>query len=52
MRLFDDLPEAYRANLNLDTPFDRRRGEKPALTDAEIADEIAFLKTLSDGYVP
>ena len=50
--LFDDLPEAYRANLNADAPFDRRRGDKPALTDAEIADVIAFLKTLDDGYVP
>jgi cytochrome c peroxidase len=52
VQLFDDLPEAYRANLNVDVPLDRKRGEKPALTDAEIADVIAFLKTLSDGYAP
>jgi cytochrome c peroxidase len=52
VRAFDDLPEAYRANLNLEAPFDRHRGQPPALNDAEIADMVAFLKTLTDGYQP
>ena len=30
----------------------RKPGQKPALDRQEIADIIAFLKTLSDGYVP
>ncbi|HJV62988.1 MAG TPA: cytochrome c peroxidase, partial [Albitalea sp.] len=50
---FDDLPSAYRANVNTtEAPYDRRPGDAPALSDAEIDDVIAFLKTLSDGYRP
>ncbi|HSC63628.1 MAG TPA: cytochrome c peroxidase [Caldimonas sp.] len=50
---FDDLPPEYRANVNTsEAPYDRRRGDVPALSDAEIDDVIAFLGTLSDGYVP
>jgi len=46
---YDDLPAAYRANVDrVDPPFDRAAGEMPALTDAEIADLVAFLDTLSD----
>jgi cytochrome c peroxidase len=46
---FDDLPERYRANVNTsEAPYNRRPGEPPALSDAEIDDLIAFLKTLSD----
>jgi cytochrome c peroxidase len=52
VRAFDDLPEAYRANLNVDAPFDRHRGQPPALSNAEITDMVAFLKTLTDGYQP
>jgi cytochrome c peroxidase len=48
---FDDLPEQYRKNLNGETPFDRTAGDKPVLTEAEIKDLVAFLKTLTDGYV-
>lgn len=48
---YDDLPARYRANVDrADAPFDRRPGEQPALSDAEIRDVIAFLGTLTDGY--
>lgn len=47
---YDDLPERYRANLNDDPPFNRHPGDGPALTDGEIADVIAFLNTLTDGW--
>lgn len=48
---YDDLPPAYRGNVDIvDAPFDSKQGEPPALDDAEIADVIAFLKTLTDGY--
>jgi cytochrome c peroxidase len=50
-RQFDDLPRKYRHNLNRETPFGARPGDKPALTEAEIGDVVAFLKTLTDGYV-
>ena len=49
---FDDLPKRYWANLNTDPPFDRKRGEKPSLSEAEIKDVVAFLNTLTDGYAP
>jgi len=48
--LYDDLPAAYRDNINRDPPFDRGRGDKPALDDHEIDAVVAFLKTLTDGY--
>ena len=51
VRKFDDLPERYHANVNLDPPFDRRPGDAPALDDDEIADLIAFLHTLTDADV-
>lgn len=48
---YDDLPARYRANVDkVDAPFNRRPGEQPALTDAQIRDVIAFLGTLTDGY--
>jgi len=50
---YDDLPARYRRNVDVvDAPLDRRPGQAPALNDAEIADVIAFLKTLDDGYHP
>jgi cytochrome c peroxidase len=50
VRKFDDLPERYWGNLNTEAPFDRKRGEKPAMNEAEIRDVVAFLGTLTDGY--
>ena len=49
---YDDLPERPRANVNMDPPFDRKAGDAPALTAAEIDDVVAFLGTLTDGYQP
>jgi cytochrome c peroxidase len=50
MLKFDDLPPQYHDNVNIEPPFDRRPGDEPALSDAEIDDVIAFLQTLTDGY--
>lgn len=48
---YDDLPRQYRANVDkVDAPLNRRPGDPPALTPAEIRDVIAFLGTLTDGY--
>jgi cytochrome c peroxidase len=48
---YDDLPGQYRGNVDVvDAPYDRKQGETPALNDSEIADVIAFLGTLTDGY--
>jgi cytochrome c peroxidase len=50
---FDDLPDAYKANVNTtEVPYDRRSGDVPALSDGDIEDVIAFLNTLTDGYQP
>ncbi|MQQ99850.1 cytochrome-c peroxidase [Glaciimonas soli] len=50
---YDDLPVKYHANVDVtDAPFDSKPGVPPALTDDEIKDVVAFLKTLNDGYLP
>lgn len=49
---FDDLPAIYKVNVNTgEAPYNRTVGDAPALTDAEVDDVVAFLRTLSDGYV-
>lgn len=46
---FDDLPAAYRKNVNVtEGPYDRRPGMAPALSEQEIDDVISFLGTLTD----
>jgi cytochrome c peroxidase len=47
---FDDQPAGMDANVNMEAPFGGKPGGKPALNDKEIADVVAFLKTLTDGY--
>jgi len=46
---YNDLPAPYHANIDTtDAPFNRRPGDKPAMSDQNMADIIAFLKTLND----
>jgi cytochrome c peroxidase len=53
VRKYDDLPPAYRKNVNTeDVPLDRHLGDQPALDAAEIADVIAFMQALTDGWQP
>jgi cytochrome c peroxidase len=47
---FDDLPAAYRANIDTQPPFDRHSGDSPPLSSTDIEDIVVFLETLSDGY--
>ena len=50
---FDDLPPEMHRNVNTtEVPYDRRLGQAPRLSDAEIDDVVAFLGTLTDGYDP
>jgi cytochrome c peroxidase len=51
VHLFDDLPANYSGNIDHDPPLDRKPGQEPALSDADIDDLIAFLKTLTDADV-
>jgi len=51
VRRFDDLPSAYRSNVDTaDPPFGRRLGAGGALSGQDRRDIIAFLETLTDGY--
>jgi cytochrome c peroxidase len=52
VRKFDDLPDEYRRNINYEPPFDRQPGQPPALSDQDVADIVAFLRTLTDGFPP
>ncbi len=48
---FNDLPARYVANIDVaDPPFDRKPGDRLAMTEREEADIIAFIDTLVDGY--
>ena len=50
---YNDIPPRYRANIDVvDPPFDRHPGDKPAMTEQDERDIIAFLETLTDGYRP
>ena len=48
---YDDMPAGYPDDIDHDPPLDRKPGDQPALTDADIDDIIAFLKTLTDADV-
>ncbi len=49
---FDDLPQAFIGNLDTQAPFDRHAGDAPRLSERDIEDIVAFLQSLSDGYLP
>jgi len=48
-RQFDDVAPRHLGNVNVATmPYNRRKGMKPALEDADIDAIVAFLRTLTD----
>jgi cytochrome c peroxidase len=48
VRKFDDLPAAYVGNVSTELPF----GGQNVLSNADVDDIVAFLRTLTDGYQP
>ena len=49
---YNDLPVEMRGNIDvIDAPLDRSAGERPALSEAEVQDIVAFLRTLTDADV-
>jgi cytochrome c peroxidase len=49
---FDDLPAVYQGNVDRIAPFDRHLGDPPPFSERDVADIVAFLNTLTDGYRP
>ena len=50
---FNDVPPLLARNVNQsEVPYNRHPGEQPALSEDEIDDVVAFLRTLTDGYDP
>jgi len=49
---YDDLPADVRSNVDHTAPLDTEAGGKPRLSAKDVADLVAFLRTLSDGYTP
>lgn len=49
--MFDDVPPQYAKNVSREAPFGGQPGQSPRLDAHEIDDLIAFLKTLTDGYL-
>ena len=46
---FNDLPSAYKANVNVEeVPYDRKPGQKPRLDERDVDALVAFLNTLTD----
>jgi len=46
---YDDLPKKYHKNIDtVNPPFGKKPGEKPAMSEQDIDDIIAFIKTLDD----
>jgi cytochrome c peroxidase len=50
---YDDTPAPYRGLIDVvSVPYNRKPGDPPAFTDAEIDDLVAFLQTLTDQRLP
>lgn len=50
---YDDLPLELRGNVNVtEGPYNRQASDAPALNESEVQDLVAFLRTLTDGYLP
>jgi len=50
---FNDLPKQYHGNIDRQMPLDGRpAGSTPPMNEQDIQDLLAFLNTLTDGYVP
>ncbi|TLY50201.1 MAG: c-type cytochrome [Gammaproteobacteria bacterium] len=49
---YDDLPARYHPNINREAPFaGQAPGATPRLSQSEIDDVVAFMRTLTDGYL-
>jgi len=50
---FNDLPPAYRKNIDKQLPLDgRAAGSAPPMTEQQVNDLVCFLRTLTDDFQP
>jgi len=49
---FDDLPPQYLGNVENSLPLEARWVLRPVLSESDVADLVAFLNTLTDGWAP
>ena len=50
---FDDLPGNFHENVNVsEVPYDRKKGQKPRLSEKDVDAIVAFLETLTDRPQP
>ncbi|MFN7692680.1 MAG: cytochrome-c peroxidase [Burkholderiales bacterium] len=49
---FNDLPLQYQANVERRPPFGQQAGQRPRLSEQDITDIVAFLRTLNDAPPP
>lgn len=51
-QIFNDLPSTYHGNVNRLAPFQPNANGTARLSPQDVADIVAFLRTLSDGFQP
>jgi hypothetical protein len=49
---FDDLPPQYLENVENKPPFGGPVAAAPVLRESDVADLVAFMNTLTDGWTP
>ena len=49
---FNELPAAYRGNVNQQAPFGQAVGHPPRLSAQDVQNVVAFLRTSSDSFAP
>lgn len=50
--IYDDLPAQYQAAVDMTVPVVHKRGAKPAMSEQDVDDLVAFLGTLTDDFRP
>ena len=52
VKKYDDLPAKYHSNVNTEAPFGTDPGGRARLSEADVRDLVAFLRTLTDSDLP
>jgi len=52
VEIYDDLPVQYQAAVDMTVPVVHQRGARPAMSEQDVDDLVAFLGTLTDDFQP